>query len=561
MNYYQCINHSDVVKIINDFDGKKAQGYDRMPMKLLQKSAAYIASDIAKMINDSMTKCVFPDSLKFAEVSSLFKKKDTLNKVNYRPVSILVALSKIYEKAVGVQLTGYFNSIFSILLSAFRKGYSCQSALLHMIEKFKSALDKGEFVACISMDISKAFDCLPHCLAICKLFSYGLSREACTLIASYLFQRKQRVKIGNVKSEWGEIGKGVPQGSILGPLIFNIFLNDLFYFVKQGSMYNYADDNSVSVSHRELNILTRQLQTEAEVTIQWFADNAMEANPAKFQGLLLKGNKQASDFRVIIQGQQIEFSKSITTLGICIDENLTFDEHVNNICLKASRQISALQRLTGLLDMPSRKAIDNSFIVSNFNYCPLVYYFTSRESINKMQKIQERALRFVLKDSVSDYDTLLTKCGIDSFRISSLKSMAVEIYKILNDMSPEYLSLFSKSSIPYSLRDNDKLIQQKMRTTTFGIKSFSYYGAHLWNSLPVDIKNAVTLGNFKTLVRNWQGPSCHCSVCQLIIWIRIFTLVVLISIYITVFMLFFSILSISRGYLTPKIRNTPTIHP
>ena len=193
-------------------------------------------------------------------------------------------------------------------------------------------------------------------------------------------------------------------------------------------MYNYAEDNSVSVSHRELNSLTRQLQTEAEVTILWFSDNAMEANPAKFQGLLLKGNKQANDLRVIIQGQQIEFSKSITTLGICIDENLTFDEHVNNICLKASRQISALQRLTGLLDMPSRKAIYNSFIVSNFNHCPLVYYFTSRESINKMQKIQERALRFVLKDSVSDYDTLLTKCGIDSFRISSPKSMALEIY-------------------------------------------------------------------------------------------------------------------------------------
>ena len=162
------------MKIINDFDGKKAQGYDRMPMKLLQKSAAYIASDIAKMINDSMTKCVFPDSLKFAEVSSLFKKKDTLNKVDYRPVSILVALSKIYEKAVGVQLTGYFNSIFSTLLSAFRQGYSCQSALLNMIEKLKSALDKGEFVACISMDISKAFDCLPHCLTICTFFIWSL---------------------------------------------------------------------------------------------------------------------------------------------------------------------------------------------------------------------------------------------------------------------------------------------------------------------------------------------------------------------------------------------------
>ena len=207
MFHFQCINHADVVKIINDFDSKKAQGYDRMPMKMLQKSAKYIASAIAKIINDSMSNCVFPDSLKLAEVSSLFKKKDALIKTNYRPVSILVALSKIYEKAVGVQLTGYFNSIFSTLLSAFRKGYSCQSALLNMIENFKRALDKGEYVACISMDISKAFDCLPHCLTICKLFAYGLSRDACTLTASYLSRRKQRVKIGNIKSEWGKLIK------------------------------------------------------------------------------------------------------------------------------------------------------------------------------------------------------------------------------------------------------------------------------------------------------------------------------------------------------------------
>ena len=134
-----------------------------------------------------------------------------------------------------------------------------------------------------------------------------------------------------------------------------------------------------------------------------------------------------------------------------------------------------------------------------------------------MQKIQERALRFVLKDSSSDYDNLLSKCGVDSFRISTLKSMAVEIYKILNDMSPQYMSLFSKSQIPYSLRDNNKLIQQRMKTTTFGIKSFTYYGVHLWNSLPIDVKNAVNLKSFKRLVKNWQGPVCRCSVCLNII--------------------------------------------
>ena len=303
------------------------------------------------------------------------------------------------------------------------------------------------------MDISKAFDCLPHCLTICKLHAYGLSRDACTLIASYLYQPKQGVKIGNVKSEWKEMSKGVPQGSILGPLIFNIFMNALFYFVKSGNLFNYADDNSVSVNNKELDIVRRLLQSEAEVTVHWFCNNAMEANHSKFQGILFKGNKQASEFKLSVGEQNIEFSKSMTSLGICIDENLNFDFHISNICQKASRQISALQCLTGLLDLASRKAIYTSFKSSNFNYCPQVWFFISRASINKIQKLQERALRFVLKDSTSDYETLLSKSEFDSFRISPIKTMAVEIYKILNGMSPEYLSsLFSKSNVPYQLR-------------------------------------------------------------------------------------------------------------
>ena len=228
-------------------------------------------------------------------------------------------------------------------------------------------------------------------------------------------------------------------------------MNDLFYFVKHANLFNYANDNSVSVSGKELSTVSRLLQSEAEVTVRWFCENAMEANPSKFQGILFKGNKQADDCKLSVNGQDIEFSNSMTSLGICIDDTLTFDSHINDICLKASHQISALQRLTGLLDYPSRRrAIYNSFISSHFNYCPLVWFFTSRASIVKMQKNQERALRFVLKDSVSDYKSLLSKSGVDSFRISSMKNMAVEIYKILNNMGPGYLSsLFEKSNVPY----------------------------------------------------------------------------------------------------------------
>ena len=160
---------------------------------MLQKLAKCIASAIAKTINDSMSKCDFCDSLKFAVVSSLFKKKDTLINTNYRPVRILMAWSKICEKAVGVQLTGYFNSIVTILLNT--------------IGNLKRALDKGEHIACIGMDISKAFDCLRHVQPICKLVAYGLSKDTRTIISSYLFRLKQRVKIGNIKRERGKLIK------------------------------------------------------------------------------------------------------------------------------------------------------------------------------------------------------------------------------------------------------------------------------------------------------------------------------------------------------------------
>ena len=208
-------------------DPKKAQGYDNIPSKFLRIGASGICSHVSQLVNHCFRVCEFPDIMKLTDVSSLYKKNDNLKKDNYRPVSVLPSLSKVYERVMGQQLSDFFDKIFSALLSAFRKRYSCQSTLLDMIEHFKRSLDNGEYVACLSMDLSKAFDCLPNCLTICKLYSYGVSRETCTLIASYLRDRKQRIKLGSSRSEWTELLKGVPQGSILGPLIFNIFLNDI----------------------------------------------------------------------------------------------------------------------------------------------------------------------------------------------------------------------------------------------------------------------------------------------------------------------------------------------
>ena len=211
---------------------------------------------------------------------------------------------------------------------------------------------------------------------------------------------------------------------------------------------------------------------------KWFADNSMKANADKFQGIVLAGNRKNTDVHVTLGDTDIAFVQKIDVLGVCIDGKLNFNEHVRRICSKASAQISALQRFTGLVDYPSRNTIHTSFIASN--YCPLVWFFTSRESIDKIDKIQERALRFVLKDHISNYKKLLLKSGFDSFRIYAVKSLMIELFKILEGMTPNYLSeLFVKAKTPYDTRDKRKLIQTLKRTYTYGLRSFQYHGAHV----------------------------------------------------------------------------------
>ena len=236
--------------MIENIDSKRATGYDNIPGKLIKFAHWELANPLCNLINHSMKLKCFPCIMKSAEVTPMYEKENNLKRDNYRPVSIITVISKLNENVLNTQMVNHFHALFNELLMAFRKSYSCQTLLIKFI-----------------MDLSKAFDCLPHGLLIAKLHTYGLSETACETMFDYLKDRKQRMKILNHCSSWKEMTKGVPRGSILGPFFFNVFINDLFLSMDNSKLYNYADDNSLMYPSSDLNCIFANLQIDCNNAI------------------------------------------------------------------------------------------------------------------------------------------------------------------------------------------------------------------------------------------------------------------------------------------------------
>ena len=196
--------------------------------------------------------------------------------------------SKIFEKILKEQLSPFLDKTLSIFIAAYRIAYNTQHVLIKLLEEWKSKLDNNFIVGSILMDLSKAFDCIPHDLIIAKLHAYGFDENALVLVYSYLEKWKQSVRINNVYSSFQEIVSGVPQGSVLGPILFNFYINNLFSFIKQATMYNYADDNTLAFFSKSLPGLVNVLENEADSALSWLKQNEMIANPNKFHALFVK---------------------------------------------------------------------------------------------------------------------------------------------------------------------------------------------------------------------------------------------------------------------------------
>ncbi len=204
------------------------------------------------------------------------------------------------------------------------------------------------------------------------------------------------------------------------------------------------------------------------------------------------------------------------SLGISIDKHLNFNEHVSDICRSAARQVNVLKRIHKHLDNNTCMYIYRAFIMSNFNYCPLVWHFCSIENTRRLEKIQERALRFVYKDFNSTYRQLLDRGGIDMLYLKRLKFIAIEVYKIVTDQSPNYMNTLiqEKQDIGYNLRKYKLMTQPEYNSVKYGSNSFRYKAPKIWNSLPNEAKKAVNIRQFKKLLATWSGPKCYCTLCS-----------------------------------------------
>ena len=273
--------------------------------------------------------------MKEADVTPIHKKGKKDKKENYRPLSILPVLSKIFERVMFVQMSAFFEDIFNKQQCVFRKGYNIQQCLLKMLEKWKRPVDEGKVFGALLTDLSKAFGCLDHELLIAKLNAYGFSLPALRLINDYLSNRRQRTRIGNSFSDWFEVILGVPQWSILGPLLFNTFLTDLYLVLKDVDIANFADDNTPFTSANNIDDLIDFLEKASSSLFKWFKDNLFKGNPDKCY-LLVSTNEKT---KINIGEFSIENSDCERLLGVKIDNKLTFDCHVSDTCKKANRKL------------------------------------------------------------------------------------------------------------------------------------------------------------------------------------------------------------------------------
>ena len=507
--FFNPTNPNEIINITKALNSSKSQGYDEMSTSLLKQIIHFIAAPLTHIFNLSLQLGKFPNLLKIAKVTPIYKKDDPHEISNYRPISILPSISKILEKVVYNRLYHFLNSnkLLNPNQYGFRKNHSTDLALIQIYDKITKAMANKEHVLGLFFDLSKAFDTLNHGILLQKLHSYGIRGNALSWVKDYLSNRQQYVTFNGTNSGFLPITCGVPQGSILGPLLFLLYINDISKTSSLLDFVLFADDTNIFYSHPNLNTLVNTLNTELPKISSWFKCNKLSLNINKTHFMHFKqttANTAEIPINIIIDNLTIEHKQNSKFLGVYIDENLTWNNHLHHVTSCVSKGVGIISKLKLFLPQSTLLLLYNTMVLPYITYCNTVWANCAKTKILPILLLQKRALRICSgAPYLANSDPLFRK--LKTMKIADINTfqVAVFMFKYFNNQLPStFDNMFTLNesihSYPTRSSHNFHLTNPKI---LLAHKSIRHHGPDLWNSLPNDIKSCTTLYSFKSKMK------------------------------------------------------------
>ncbi|MCG8116730.1 MAG: reverse transcriptase domain-containing protein, partial [Candidatus Thiodiazotropha endolucinida] len=510
---------TEVRSILKSLQLGKAAGPDSINNRILKELATPLSVPLSELFNFSLSKGKVPNIWKEANVTPIFKKDDPSNISNYRPISLLSTICKVLEKIVHKHLFNFIrdHNLLTSLQSGFIPGDSTVNQLVHIYNTFCKALDEGKEVRAVFCDISKAFDRVWHKGLLYKLQSIGISGSLLQWFTDYLHNRKQRVVLPGTASSWSIIKAGVPQGSILGPLLFLIYINDIVVDI-QSSIRLFADDTSLYIVVENPMHAAAQINSDLAKIHSWATKWLVSFNPAKSESMIFSRKINKPNHPHIAMNQQhIKEVHSHKHLGLIFSTDCTWHDHIDNIKTKAWFRVNIMRKLKFTLDRKSLQTIYTSFIRPLLEYADVVWDNCTRNEAYELEKIQHEAARIVTgATKLVSIHSLLCDLGWESLEARRQNHKLVLYYKMQNSLTPEYLSSLVPvtvgSTTSYELRNNANLQIVRANSQLY-YTSFLPSVTRNWNDLSDDQKSAPSVASFKHKLQanERKSPSYFCA--------------------------------------------------
>ena len=488
------INEEEVYKLLNSVNTSKSQGVDRMHPKFLVETSSSICKPLTIIYRKSLEEGKLPMCWKTANISVIHKKGPKTQPNNYRPISLTSIPCKVLEKIVRQSIMDHMdnNGLFSKHQHGFRSGRSCVTQLLEVLDRWTMELDSKNKVDTIYLDFRKAFDTVPHQRLMKKLYAYGVRGEIIIWIEEFLKDRQQRVVLNGETSDWTNVTSGIPQGSVLGPILFLIYINDLPDIVRN-IVKLFADDIKL---YARVNTECQRdnLQTDINNLVEWSETWQLRFNSSKCKHLHL-GNE--SGFTYHMEGKEIEQVHEEKDLGVIVDSKLKFQTHIASATKKANRVLGLIRRTFTNMDKQTFLCLFKSLVRPHLEYGSAVWSVIYKKEAVAIENVQRRATKILPNIRNLSYSERLLYLGLPSLQYRRMRADMIQVFKILNGIdSVESDNLFTSTSAPNN-RGNSRKLQKRHCRLDIRKYFFSQRIVNIWNSLSEDTVTATSVNSFK----------------------------------------------------------------